>query len=59
MNTEGVLAQYAVRFHYFWPSIGIGTTAMATKLLGRRYIGIEILDEYVKQAREKIRKLKS
>jgi len=41
------------------PFVGVGTSAMAAKLLGRRYIGIEILDEYVKEAKANIKELKS
>ena len=39
------------------PFIGIGTTALAAKLLDRRYIGIEDSDEYVKQANTNIKDL--
>lgn len=39
------------------PFIGIGTTALAAKLLDRRYIGIEDSDEYVKQANTNIEDL--
>jgi len=41
------------------PFIGIGTTAIAAKLLDRRYIGIENSDEYVKEARMNIEDLES
>jgi len=41
------------------PFVGVGTTALAAKLLGRRYVGIEILDEYVKNAKANIKELKS
>ncbi len=40
------------------PFIGIGTTAIATMLLGRSYIGIEISGEYIKRARNNIQQLK-
>lgn len=39
------------------PFIGIGTTALASILLSRRYIGIENVEEYVKEAKENIRDL--
>lgn len=39
------------------PFIGIGTTALASILLSRRYIGIENVGEYVKEAKENIRDL--
>jgi len=43
--------------------MGIGTTAVVAKRLGRRYIGFDISDEYVKLATEnvalgKVRKIK-
>jgi len=41
------------------PFIGIGTTAIAAKLLDRRYIGIENSDEYVKEAMMNIKDLES
>jgi len=41
------------------PFVGIGTTAIAAKLLDRRYIGIENSDEYVKEARLNIEDLES
>jgi len=39
------------------PFIGIGTTALASILLDRKYIGIENVKEYVKEAKENIRDL--
>jgi site-specific DNA-methyltransferase (adenine-specific) len=36
------------------PFIGIGTTAIAAKLLGRKYIGIENSKEYVSEAKKNI-----
>jgi len=41
------------------PFVGIGTTAIAAKLLDRRYIGIENSDEYVKEARMNIEDLET
>jgi DNA modification methylase len=39
------------------PFVGIGTTAMAALLLGRRYIGIEASPEYVREATTNIEEL--
>lgn len=39
------------------PFIGSGTTAVAAKDLGRRYIGIDINEEYCKYARARIKNL--
>jgi len=39
------------------PFMGVGTTAIAARLLGRRYLGIEIMDEYITEARANIRDL--
>ena len=36
------------------PFMGSGTTALSCILLDRRFIGIEIIEEYVKEARENI-----
>ena len=36
------------------PFIGSGTTAVAAKLLGRKYIGIDTSEEYVQYARERV-----
>jgi len=38
------------------PFVGTGTTAIAAKRLGRRYIGIDIDPNYVRISREKLRK---
>lgn len=40
------------------PFIGIGTTALASILLDRRYVGIEIVKEYIAEARRNIAELK-
>jgi DNA modification methylase len=37
------------------PFVGSGTTAVAAKMLGRRYIGIEIDATYAKQADERVK----
>ena len=37
------------------PFIGSGTTAIAAKKLGRKYIGIDINPEYIKYAKERIK----
>lgn len=36
------------------PFLGSGTTAMVSKRLGRRYVGIELVDDYVKLAHDRI-----
>jgi DNA modification methylase len=41
------------------PFIGSGTTAVACVRLDRRYIGIEIIEEYVRLAEERIAKEKA
>jgi DNA modification methylase len=38
------------------PFMGSGTTAVAAKLLGRDYVGMEILPEYIQLAQEALRK---
>jgi site-specific DNA-methyltransferase (adenine-specific)/site-specific DNA-methyltransferase (cytosine-N4-specific) len=40
------------------PFMGIGTTALASILLERRFIGIEVMNKYVKEARKNIKDLK-
>jgi site-specific DNA-methyltransferase (adenine-specific) len=37
------------------PFVGSGTTAVAAKRLGRRYIGIDISSEYVRRTRQRLR----
>ena len=39
------------------PFMGVGTTAIAATLLGRSYIGIESLFEYIEEARKNIGEL--
>ncbi len=39
------------------PFMGVGTTAIAAKLLDRRYLGTEIMAEYITEARANIREL--
>ena len=39
------------------PFVGVGTTAIAALLLGRRYIGMEAIAEYVEEARKNILEL--
>lgn len=41
------------------PFLGVGTTALASIVLGRRYIGIEALEGYVEEAETNINELKS
>jgi modification methylase len=36
------------------PFMGSGTTALAAQNLGRQYVGIEIAEEYIKMARERL-----
>ncbi|UCC80237.1 MAG: site-specific DNA-methyltransferase [Candidatus Zixiibacteriota bacterium] len=43
----------------FDPFAGIGTNAIAATLLERRYLGIEIVAEYARTARKRIRQAKS
>lgn len=39
------------------PNVGSGTTCVAAKQLNRKYIGIDILEEYCKIARERLKTL--
>ena len=41
------------------PFVGSGTTCIAAKLLNRKYIGMEMNDEYVVIAQERIKAHKS
>jgi site-specific DNA-methyltransferase (adenine-specific) len=41
------------------PFLGVGTTALASMLLGRRFIGIELKRDYAREARKNIRSLLS
>jgi DNA modification methylase len=38
------------------PFNGVGTTAVVAKKLGRRYIGIDISEEYCKKTEERLKK---
>ena len=38
------------------PFLGAGTTALAAKMLGRHFIGIDIKREYIDQAKERLKK---
>lgn len=38
------------------PFLGSGTTAVAAKLLGRSFIGVEQDEEYIAMARERLRR---
>jgi len=40
------------------PFLGSGTTAIAAKLLGKKFIGVDINQEYVEIAKERLRRLK-
>jgi hypothetical protein len=40
------------------PFIGAGTTVLAAKRLGRQYIGIDVDEEYIKIAKEKLKEVK-
>jgi len=40
------------------PFVGSGTTAVAAKRLGRRYVGIDISAEYVRRTRQRLRNVK-
>lgn len=39
------------------PFVGSGTTAVAAKMLNRKYLGIEINEDYCKQAKERLKDL--
>ncbi len=41
------------------PFIGVGTTAVAAKKLGRKYVGFDVNPDYVKTANRRIREKKS
>jgi len=41
------------------PMVGSGSTAIAAHILGRRYVGIDISEEYCELARERIKNLQS
>lgn len=40
------------------PFLGSGTTAVACKMLNRKFIGIEISEQYIKIATERIKNIK-
>ena len=43
----------------FDPFLGVGTTAIVTKLLGRKYLGIEIDPEYVQESKKNLEQASS